>query len=57
MNIPEYCSLEDKRLEIRLETLLTQMGMQINTSVNNLAISKHQKKAYYSFINNLKVYS
>ncbi len=57
MNISEYCSLEDKRLEIRLETLLEQMDMQTNTSVNNLAICKHQKKAYYRFINNSKVYS
>ena len=57
MNISEYCNLEDKRLETRLETLLAQMDMQTNTSVNNLAISNHQKKAYYRFINNSKVYS
>jgi hypothetical protein len=51
------CSLEDGRLAKRLEKLLHQMGSDPTSGFNSLSLCPYQKKAYYRFINNPKVYS
>lgn len=51
------CVLEDTRLSKRLEKILLQMSTNPTSNVNGLSLSKYDKKAYYRFINNSKVYS
>jgi hypothetical protein len=51
------CAFEDSRLSKRLEKVLLQMSTEPTSGVNSLSLCKYQKKAYYRFINNSKVYS
>ena len=56
-NLSLSCSLEDGRLSKRLEKLLLQMGSAPTSGFNSLLLCPYQKKAYYRFLNNAKVYS
>jgi hypothetical protein len=51
------CAFGDGRLSKRLAKVLFQMCAEPMSGVNSLSLCKHQKKAYYRFINNSKVYS
>ena len=51
------CFLEDTRLSKRLEKLLHQMCSSPTSGFNSLSLCRHQKKGYYRFLNNPKVYS